>query len=127
MNYKAVVSYLDTQNNKMNSQNVSARLSDALKKYKLNSELKNLHNVYSQYLFREDELKKSRVSYNSMINAFQTFNIAPSNSYERYLSVLNNRSDTEALHSDWEMVGEDLSFSWVKFFLENGAKSEQGK
>ena len=123
----AVVSYLDTHNNKMNSQNISARLNDALKKYQINYKLKNLHSVYSHYLSYEDKLQKSRVNTDSMINAFKTFNISPSNSYERYLSVLNNRTDTEALHSDWEMVGEDLTLSWVKFFLENGEMSEQGK
>ena len=62
-----------------------------------------------------------------MISAFKTFNLAPLNSYERYLSVVKNKTDIKALHSDWEMVGENISFAWIKYFLENGEKGEQGK
>ena len=61
----------------------------------------------------------------AIIRAFKSFNIAPSNSYERYMAVLKNRSDLEAIRSDWEMVGEDLSFALIDHILKEREKDDE--
>jgi hypothetical protein len=124
MSQDAIVSYLNKQNNELPSRKLSERLSDALKRYQLTSEIKDLQNAYSRHLSYEKELGKVNISAPAMIKAFGSFNIVPSNSYERYMAVLKNKSDFEAISSDWIMVGEDLSFAWVKYLLENKVSNE---
>lgn len=119
MHQEALVPYLYDQNNATSTRKLSERLSDALKKYQLDSKLNDLSEAYSNSLKHEDELKKVRLTSLSIIEAFSTLNIAPSNSYDRYMAILNNKSDLEAISSDWEMVGEDLSSAWVRYILES--------
>lgn len=119
MHQEALVPYLYDQNNATSTRKLSERLSDALKKYQLDSKLNDLSEAYSNSLKHEDELKKVRLTSLSIIEAFSTLNIAPSNSYNRYMAILNNKSDLEAISSDWEMVGEDLSSAWVRYILES--------
>ena len=119
MPQEALVSYLYDQNNATSTRKLSERLSDALKKYQLDSELNSLSEAYSNSLKHEEELKKRRLTSLNIIEAFSTLNIAPSSSYDRYLAILNNKSDLDAIRSDWEMVGEDLSTAWVKYILES--------
>ena len=121
MSNDAIVSYLDTetQNSESPSQSLAERLSNALRKYQLNSEIQGLNVAYSHHLAHEEMLKINKLNIQGLIKAFGTFNIAPSGSYEHYLSVINNKSDLEAVHSDWKMVGEDLSFASIKYLIEN--------
>ena len=118
----AVVTYLDDSNSGKNSakiEDISSRLSCALKRFRKNSDLKVLQSSLSRYLGTEDALEKNSINKNTLVNSFSTFNLAPSNSYDRYLSVINNISDCDAIRSDWQAVGEDLSFSYIKYMLGN--------
>ena len=124
MSQDAVVSYLQTKSDENSPPRLSERLSDALKKYKIDSELQNLRSAYSQHLAREEELKNIRVNTPSIIKSLGTLNIAPTNSYNRYLAVLKNQSDYDAILSDWKMVGEDLSFAYIKSLLEGIESNE---
>ena len=120
----AIVSYLDMETQNNESQSLAERLSDALKKYQIDSEIRNLSVAYSHHLAHEEMLKINKLNIQGMIKAFGTFNLAPSGSYERYLSVLKNKSDFEAVQSDWKMVGEDLSFASIKHLIESRESDE---
>lgn len=126
MSHDAIVSYLDIkiQDNERPSQALAERLSDALKKYQFDSEIEKLNIAYSGHLDREKLLKSSRLNSRALAKAFGTFNIAPSGSYKHYMSTLANKSDLEAIHSDWKMVGEDLSFAVIKNLIESRESNE---
>lgn len=83
-------------------------------------DIRQLNSLHKEKLL----LDKSVLS--SMADAVTTFNIYPSDSYEKYTSVLKWKSDAEAIQSDWVSVGNDLKLSWASLLLqelhENDAK-----
>ncbi len=98
-------------------------LSIALKKYQEDSDLESLRRAYSDYVSHQKSMENSRAKMNlkTIFRGFGSFNIAPSNCYERYMALLGNKSDADAIRSDWEAVGEDLSYAFVKYTLKPGA------
>lgn len=52
------------------------------------------------------------------ISACASLNLSPSNSYERYMLVINSCSDTKSIESDWRAVGEGLISARHKYLLE---------
>ncbi|MCI5148369.1 MAG: hypothetical protein D3916_03060 [Candidatus Electrothrix sp. MAN1_4] len=104
---------------------------NALEKYHRQSEDKaELKAAYENYR-AQHEVQPETILSERIINAFSSFNIAPSGSKKRYLSVLPTRSDVEALQSDWSAVGEDLTLVLAGQILnrnrgdERKGKSEQ--
>lgn len=118
MSHNAIVYYLDMEDSSDDSQPLSGRLSDALEKYQIDSEIQDLSLVYSKYLAHEKKLERGELGINGVLKSLGTFNLVPSASYENYLSVLDSKSDLEAIRSDWEMVGEDLSLALIKYTIE---------
>lgn len=117
----ATTSYLYDQKQKSSTQKLSERLRNALDKYYLNAdtELVKLKVTYEEYTGHEQAITEEKILSKSIVKAFSSFNIAPSGSYERYLSGISNRSDVEAIRSDWESVGNDLTFVLAGQLLES--------
>jgi len=109
---------------KTSPQSIAGRLHSALRKYQIDHELQDLRTTYSQHLAKEQFRKGYKVDVEHVIKAFESFNLAPSCSYERYMSVVKNRSDVEALRSDWKVVGEDLSYAAMKHLIESVEQSD---
>ena len=42
----------------------------------------------------------------AIIDGFATFNLAPQNCHERYMALLEHKTDADAIRSDWEAVGD---------------------
>ncbi len=116
MSQDAVVSYLKKQDIEPLSQKLSEQLSEALKLYKLESEFHSLSDSYAQHL-SINQIKKVNFDFQKIVKTFNSFNIAPSNSYERYMAVVKNTSDYEAIYSDWKTVGNDLRVAYAKHLL----------
>ena len=87
-------------------------LNAALKKYREHSDIEILRNACSEYASqeppREDALPDSCEEIKSIIQGFNSFNIAPSNSYKRYMDVVKNQSDVEAIASGGGWRGFNL-------------------
>lgn len=119
------MSYLNvgTAENALTYRSLAEQLSNALNKNRQNLDIDELKSECKTYLDREkcNKVKKESVI-EHVIKGIRSFNIAPSNSYEHYLSVVLNRSDTESIQSDWEAVGEDLSFAYINHILESDKK-----
>ena len=113
----AIVSYLPSQDENSSPKELPQRLSSALKQYQLDSNSQNLNSFYRRHLERNKEALKIKVGINDVIKAFSTFNIAPSHSYDRYMSYIKNKTDFDAILSDWESVGEDLSGAWIEYII----------
>ena len=93
----------------------------ALAKYREDSDIEILRSACSEYAsrrFRKDLLPDLHEKFKSIIRGFNSFNIAPSNSYERYMDLVENKSDTEAIASDWEAVGEYLTYALAQHIIE---------
>ncbi|MCI5131976.1 MAG: hypothetical protein D3904_10720 [Candidatus Electrothrix sp. EH2] len=101
---------MDKYGLKFSSEKLADRLRNALEKYHRQSENKaELRAAYESCRAQYEVQPETTIS-ERIINAFRSFNIAPSGSRKRYLAVLPTRSDVEALQSDWDVVGEDLTF-----------------
>jgi len=118
MPHNAINSCSDTKKTDQH-QTLADRLASALKKYQVDHELIPLQEAYSQHLLNEKVLTTSRLTANVVINAFGTFNLFPSVTPHHYLAAIKTQSDSEAIHSDWEMVGEDLSLAAIKNMIES--------
>ena len=116
MSKDAFVSYLQKQNAEPLSQKLSERLCDALKQYKFESEFQSLSETYALHLANK-QVEKARFDFEKFTKSFNSFNLAPSNSYQRYMAVLKNKSDYEAIYSDWKTIGDDLRVAWAKQLL----------
>lgn len=116
MSKDAIVSYLERQNSESLSQKLSKKLGDALKQYKFESEFQNLSEAYALHLANR-QIEKANFDFQKITKSFNSFNIAPSNSYQRYMDVLKNKSDYEAISSDWKTIGNDLRVAWAKHLL----------
>lgn len=96
---------------------VSERLIDALRKYESDSDVASLRRTFLRYQTHQEELKKPVPMMRAILHAFGSFNIAPANSYKRYMSALKYQSDADAIKADWEMVGEDLSYAFIQHII----------
>lgn len=112
----AIVSYLQKQNTEPLSQKLSEKLCDALRQYKFESEFHSLSEAYALHLANK-QIEKANLNFQRIAKSFNSFNIAPSNSYQRYMAVLKNKSDYEAISSDWKTIGNDLRVAWAKHLL----------
>ncbi len=114
-NYLMTVTFLKEQNDmdnyglKFSSKKLADRLRNALEKYQRQTDKAELRTAYENYRAQKHEVQPKTVLSERIINAFSSFNIAPSGSKKRYLAVLPTHSDVEALQSDWNAVGEDLT------------------
>ncbi|MEA3406130.1 MAG: hypothetical protein U9R28_10405 [Pseudomonadota bacterium] len=108
MSQKDVVSYLDV------SDSALVRISELIEDYRVNQDLPKLKKKYSTYLAAKAKPSKLKINYKAAVNGFKTFDIAPTGSYFRYLHVVKNTSDFDAIYSDWEAVGNDLSSAFIK-------------
>ena len=93
----------------------------ALGKYRENSDIEILRSACSEYASRKshgDVLPDSRRGIKSIIKGFNSFNIAPSNSYKRHKDLVNNERGHEAIASDWEAVGEYLTYALAQYIIE---------
>jgi len=93
-------------------------LSKALEQYQRDLDVQTLNSKYSEYLLRNENLENTTLNLRVIVEALKTFNIAPSNSYDRYMSVIKNQTDFDAIRSDWEVVGEGLSASFAKNIID---------
>lgn len=118
MPHNAIVSYLPSRDEDSSSKELPQRLSSALKQYQLDSNSQNLNRFYTSHLERNKETIKIKVGIHGVIKAFSTFNIAPSHSYDKYMSSIKNKTDFDAILSDWESVGEDLSGAWIEYIID---------
>ena len=104
------------------------RLLAALNKYRMDSDLESLRDAYTQYITRKEKPRKSKVDIPCLARALGSFNIAPSNSYKRYMAALKHKSGADAIRADWEAVGEHLSYAVIKhILLEKGQYDSQKK
>jgi len=126
MPYDAVVSYLepDAQSKEAVSRDLAERLSVALRKYHADHDLQGLSVKYSLCGKNNGYQKNYQMDLRQWRRAFNSFNLTPSNSYKRYMAVIKHKTDAEAIRSDWEAVGEDLSFAVVKNLI--GRKDRSG-
>ncbi|WP_446012092.1 hypothetical protein [Candidatus Electrothrix sp.] len=100
---------MDNYGLKFSSKKLADRLRNALEKYQRQTDKAELRTAYENYRAQKHEVQPKTVLSERIINAFSSFNIAPSGSKKRYLAVLPTHSDVEALQSDWNAVGEDLT------------------
>lgn len=101
---------MDNYGLKFSSEKLADRLRNALEKYHRQTDKAELRVAYERCRVRRHEIHPETTLSERIIKAFSSFNIAPSGSKKRYLSVLPTHSDVEALQSDWNAVGEDLTF-----------------
>ncbi len=118
MPYNVINSCLDTEKIEQH-QTLADRLANALKKYQADHEVIPLQEAYSQHLLSEKILTTNKLTVNAVIRAFGTFNLLPSGTHHNYLAAIKTQSDSEAIHSDWEMVGEDLSLAAIKNMIDS--------
>lgn len=116
---RAIVSYLGVDHQEQTElSKVTEMLWKTLEKYRLNQDQNELGRAFQRYLDQEEWSEFiPDFSMHNIARGLGTFNIAPSNSYDRYLSVVQNRSDIDAVQSDWDTIGEDLSFAYIKHIL----------
>lgn len=124
MSNNSIVSYLPSRDDDTSSNELSHRLSNALKQYQLDSDLQKLNKSYVKYVDLNKEKVEIKVGVRGVINAISTFNISPSHSYNRYMSVIKNKTDYEAIQSDWESVGEDISSVWIEHIISSRDNDE---
>jgi hypothetical protein len=123
MSHNSIVSYLSsqTENSLYSERRESAlhqKLSKALEQYQRDLDVQTLNSKYFEYLLRNENLENTTLNLRVIVEALKTFNIAPSNSYDRYMSVIKNQTDFDAIRSDWEVVGEGLSASFAKNIID---------
>ena len=106
---------------------VSGRLTDALRKHQSDADLEGLRRAYNRHLARQEALKKTPSLAQAIRRGFFSFNIAPSNAYDRYMAVVKNRNDADAIRANWETVGEHLSYALIKRILEEEKANERKK
>ena len=95
-------------------------LTAALEKYREDSDIEALRSACSEYEsqgFHEDTSPDSLGKLESIRRGFKSFNIAPSNSYKRYMDAAKIQSDAEAIASDWAAVGEDLTYALAQYII----------
>ena len=96
-------------------------LNAALHKYHADFNLENLRSAYLEYTSHRPNEKDwidLQEEIKNLIRGFDSFSIFPSNSYKRHMAVLGNESDLSATQSDWEAVGEYLSFGLAQHIIE---------
>lgn len=87
--------------------------------------LDDLRHAYDRYVARQEEMRKPKTFFQSLIEGFQSFNLCPTGTHERFMSIMKHRSDADAIASYWQDVGEYLSYGIVTHIIEEANENEK--
>lgn len=102
------------------------RLTDALWRYHIDSDVQALGRAYRAHVSRKAKSEETVRLIDAIIRAFGSFVIAPRTD-SSYKTILKNRTDAEAIGADWVAVGEDLSSVITMHILHKAKTDEKNK